>query len=64
MKTKVKKMNKEKGRTKCEVWSRVVGYLRPVEQWNDGKQQEFNERETFDKQLEKQTPENTVKATA
>jgi anaerobic ribonucleoside-triphosphate reductase len=32
---------------KCEVWSRIVGYLRPVDQWNDGKQAEFNIRETF-----------------
>jgi len=34
---------------KCEVYSRVVGYLRPVNQWNDGKQAEFNRRQTFDK---------------
>ncbi|MDR3143658.1 MAG: ribonucleoside triphosphate reductase [Puniceicoccales bacterium] len=27
-----------------EVYSRVVGYLRPVQQWNDGKQAEFNLR--------------------
>jgi ribonucleoside-triphosphate reductase len=32
----------------CEVYSRVVGYLRPVNQWNDGKQAEFNKRKTFD----------------
>lgn len=25
----------------CEIYSRVVGYLRPVQQWNDGKQAEF-----------------------
>ncbi len=31
----------------CEVYSRVVGYLRPVRQWNDGKQQEFKERKEF-----------------
>jgi ribonucleoside-triphosphate reductase len=30
-----------------EVYSRVVGYLRPVKQWNDGKQAEFNMRHTF-----------------
>jgi ribonucleoside-triphosphate reductase len=35
-------------RTPCEVYSRVVGYLRPVEQWNRGKQQEFKDRKTFD----------------
>jgi ribonucleoside-triphosphate reductase len=38
-------------RTKCEVYSRVVGYLRPVSQWNNGKQQEFKDRKTYDKQL-------------
>jgi len=36
---------------KCEVYSRVVGYLRPVDQWNDGKQAEFRIRKTFDKAL-------------
>ncbi len=35
------------GRQKCEVYSRVVGYLRPVKQWNEGKQQEFVERKVF-----------------
>jgi len=34
--------------TSCEVYSRVVGYLRPVDQWNAGKQEEFRERKTFD----------------
>lgn len=32
----------------CEVYSRIVGYLRPVQAWNEGKQQEFRERQTFD----------------
>jgi len=32
-----------------EVYSRIVGYLRPVKTWNDGKQQEFRERVTFSK---------------
>lgn len=31
----------------CEVYSRVVGYLRPVQQWNTGKIQEFQERKEF-----------------
>lgn len=31
----------------CEVYSRIVGYLRPVMQWNDGKQAEFNMRKKF-----------------
>jgi ribonucleoside-triphosphate reductase len=33
--------------SKCEVYSRVVGYLRPVSQWNEGKQEEFKLRKTF-----------------
>jgi ribonucleoside-triphosphate reductase (formate) len=33
---------------KCTVFSRIVGYLRPVDQWNDGKQAEFAERKLFD----------------
>jgi len=32
---------------KCEVYSRIVGYLRPVQQWNIGKVQEFNERKEY-----------------
>jgi len=31
----------------CEVYSRIVGYLRPVQQWHKGKQEEFNQRKTF-----------------
>jgi anaerobic ribonucleoside-triphosphate reductase len=31
----------------CEVYSRIVGYLRPIQNWNDGKRQEFKERKTF-----------------
>lgn len=40
-------MSQEKKRQKCEVYSRVVGYLRPVEQWNDGKQEEFSQRKEY-----------------
>jgi anaerobic ribonucleoside-triphosphate reductase len=32
---------------KTEVYSRIVGYLRPVSQWNEGKQQEFKDRKEF-----------------
>jgi ribonucleoside-triphosphate reductase (formate) len=31
----------------CEVYSRIVGYLRPVQQFNSGKQQEFKERKEY-----------------
>jgi anaerobic ribonucleoside-triphosphate reductase len=30
-----------------EIYSRVVGYLRPIKQWNDGKQAEYRRRKTF-----------------
>lgn len=44
-----------------EVYSRVVGYFRPVNHWNKGKQEEFNHRKEFDannyfsKELQKET---------
>ena len=31
----------------CQVFSRVVGYLSPVNGWHAGKQQEFRERKVF-----------------
>jgi ribonucleoside-triphosphate reductase len=38
---------KDNKATECEVYSRVVGYLRPIRQWNLGKQREFNDRRMF-----------------
>lgn len=32
---------------RTEVYSRIVGYFRPVKQWNKGKKREFEERKTF-----------------
>ena len=32
----------------CEVYSRIVGYLRPVRNWNDGKKQEKLDRQVYD----------------
>lgn len=34
-------------RQRCEVYSRVVGYIRPVSQWNVGKQAEWADRRFF-----------------
>ena len=34
-------------KSKSEVFSRVVGYIRPVQDWNEGKQAEFKERLEF-----------------
>lgn len=33
----------------CEVWSRIVGYYRPVQNWNIGKKQEFKDRILYDR---------------
>jgi anaerobic ribonucleoside-triphosphate reductase len=32
---------------KTEIYSRVVGYFRPVAQWNTGKKEEFKDRKVF-----------------
>lgn len=34
-------------RQKCEVYSRVVGYIRPIQQWNVGMKQMFKDRKFF-----------------
>ncbi len=31
----------------CEIYSRIVGYIRPLKQWNIGKTEEFKMRKTF-----------------
>lgn len=40
-------------RVRCEVYSRVVGYLRPIAQWNKGKRAEWNDRAVFGVKKEK-----------
>ena len=37
----------DKCHSTCEIYSRIVGYLRPVNQWNDGKRAEFDIRKTY-----------------
>ena len=37
----------EKKVCKCEIYSRVVGYLSPVSEWNKGKKEEFEQRKTY-----------------
>ena len=56
----------------CQVYSRIVGYFRPVQNWNDGKREEFRERNEFSEKkafqrempnlLKKQESECTVVA--
>jgi len=41
---------KDEERTRCEVWTRVMGYHRPVSAFNIGKQGEFAERQFFTEQ--------------
>jgi ribonucleoside-triphosphate reductase len=31
----------------CEIYSRVVGYIRPVSQWNNGKKEEYTDRKVY-----------------
>jgi len=40
-------------RQRCEIFSRVVGYIRPIQQWNKGKGAEFEDRVTFENILTK-----------
>ena len=37
-------------RTRCEVWTRVMGYHRPVTSFNPGKQSEHADRQFFNEQ--------------
>ncbi len=37
----------ESERTRCEIWTRVMGYYRPVSMWNAGKQSEYADRRAF-----------------
>ncbi|MCK9316543.1 MAG: anaerobic ribonucleoside-triphosphate reductase [Verrucomicrobia bacterium] len=47
MQTRNKITLKEQERQRCEVWTRVMGYYRPVSQFNRGKQSEFAQRQFF-----------------
>ena len=47
-------------KTKCEVYSRVVGYIRPIEQWNDSKQAEFKDRKMFSAKEEIEEKQSAV----
>ena len=54
MKQERSKMNeqgitlKDEERTRCEIWTRVMGYHRPVTSFNPGKQAEYAERRNFE----------------
>jgi hypothetical protein len=46
-KTEVPPALKDEERTRCEVWTRVMGYHRPVTSFNKGKKSEHRERRFF-----------------
>ena len=50
LKQKIQELKDQESKIKgtpCEVYSRVVGYLRPVQGWNKGKQEEYYQRKTY-----------------
>jgi len=47
---------RDEERTRCEVWTRVMGYHRPVSEFNAGKQAEHRERRHFSECHLPQTP--------
>ena len=47
MQDESKKMDAVKCDAKTEVFSRVVGFYRPVQEWNKGKKEEFKNRKEF-----------------
>lgn len=34
--------------TPCEVWTRIIGYFRPVKSWNKGQQAQYKDRVLYD----------------
>ncbi len=52
---------KDEERTPCEVWTRVMGYLRPVSEYNIGKKSEFCSRTPF---VEKSAANSTADVAA
>ena len=49
---------------KTEVYSRITGYYRPVQNWNDGKSQEFKDRKVYDIENSKLTVKEAAEACA
>lgn len=47
IKKKMDELENVKG-TECEIYTRIVGYYRPVDKWNTGKRDEYNQRVEFE----------------
>jgi len=41
-------MEENKTRTKCDIYSRVVGWYAPLSNWNKGKQEEWKDRKEYE----------------
>jgi ribonucleoside-triphosphate reductase len=50
-KAQIEKYGHGSDKIECEVFSRVVGYYRPVQNWNDGKKEEFKQRVVFEEKM-------------
>lgn len=48
----------EDERQRCEIWTRVMGYHRPVSSFNTGKKGEFSERQYFREPVTRTEPRN------
>ncbi len=46
---------------KTEVYSRITGYYRPIQNWNDGKTQEYMDRREYDIMVSKLTHDGPIK---
>lgn len=46
--SELEKQLKDVKGTECEIYSRCVGYFRPVKNWNEGKQAEFKDRVPYE----------------
>lgn len=47
---------RDEERTRCEIWTRVMGYHRPVSAWNPGKQSEHAERRYYAEPVTSERP--------
>lgn len=45
-------------KTKCEVFTRCIGYLRPTDMMNDSKQAEIKDRHLYDQDIQKENLKN------
>ena len=56
MQTEQTAILKPEERTRCEVWTRVMGYHRPVSAFNPGKKAEHSERLFFNERSDRLSP--------